>query len=59
MTILPALPSDHQLLTQLTQQSKAHWGYSKEQLKKWEAALTITSDYFEAHTVYKLVIEKK
>lgn len=55
--ILPAQPTDHLHLTQLTQQSKGHWGYTKEQLKKWAADLTITSEYITEHIVFKLVEE--
>jgi len=57
--IIPAQPTDHQYLTQLTQQSKAHWGYSKEQLKKWEADLTISPDYITTHTVFKLILNSE
>ncbi len=54
-----AIPSDHISLTHLTKLSKAYWGYSKEQMKKWDKELTITPSYITDHSVYKLVQDKK
>jgi len=51
--IVQAQASDYKALTQLTQQSKAHWGYSAEQLQKWEEDLTITISYLSSNLVYK------
>ena len=53
--LLPAQPKDHQLLTQLTQLSKAHWGYSAAQMTAWSEDLTISETYITNNLVYKKV----
>lgn len=53
--LLPAQPKDHQLLTQLTQLSKAYWGYSAAQMNAWSADLTISKAYITNNWVYKYV----
>ncbi len=53
--ITEALLSDHQDLTKVTKRSKAHWGYTKDQLDSWEDELTITQAYIANNKVYKLV----
>lgn len=55
MQITKADPSDHKSLTHVMQKSKAHWGYSKEQMKKWEKELTIRPEDFEANKIFKLI----
>lgn len=57
--ILSAKDSDHTSLTQLTKLSKAYWGYSAEQMKKWSTELTITPSYIKKNIVYKLIQEKE
>lgn len=52
MKIIPATPQDADALTQLTFRSKAHWGYTSEQMEQWREDLTISPDYIEKHTVY-------
>jgi len=59
MLTIPALNSDHQILSHITQQSKAHWGYSPEQLEKWREELTISPQYIEQNEVYKLEIDQE
>lgn len=59
MKIEKALSSDHQILTEITKKSKAHWGYSDEQIKNWSEFLTVTPDYIEKNGVYKLIIDHK
>ncbi len=59
MAIIPALNSDHQILSHITQQSKAHWGYSPKQMDKWRDELTISSQYIEQNEVYKLIINQQ
>ncbi len=53
--IISAQANDHIQLTQLTKISKAHWGYSREQMEKWSKELTITPDYIAKHKVYKFL----
>ncbi|MEH0157209.1 GNAT family N-acetyltransferase [Limibacter armeniacum] len=57
--LMVALPSDHKILTEVTKRSKAFWGYSPEQMEKWEEELTITMSYIVANQVYKLMIDNK
>lgn len=54
MEILPATKDDHTILTAITFQSKAFWGYSAAQMALWKEALTITATYIQNHRVYKL-----
>ena len=51
-----ALPSDHSVLTEITMDGKAFWGYSKEQLSNWENDLTITEKYLLENETYKLIL---
>ena len=51
--------TDHEILTEITKQSKAYWGYSIEQLLQWNNLLTITKDYIASNQVFKLVIDNK
>ncbi|KOS07593.1 hypothetical protein AM493_17275 [Flavobacterium akiainvivens] len=55
MTIVKATPQDFDTLTTLTLQSKAHWGYTPQQMSSWQEKLTITPAYIDKHEVYKLV----
>jgi ribosomal protein S18 acetylase RimI-like enzyme len=59
MEIEKASVNDHEILTEITKKSKAYWGYSEEQILKWNDNLTISIDYIESNTVYKLVNEDK
>ncbi len=59
VNIEKALTVDHSTLSTVTKLSKAYWGYSAEQIKKWDVDLTITPEYIETHEVYKLVVEKQ
>jgi GNAT superfamily N-acetyltransferase len=58
MEIIKANPTEHEVLTEITKKSKAHWGYSEEQLNVWSDLLTITSEYIRQNEVYKLVINQ-
>ncbi len=51
-----ALPSDHSVLTEITMDGKAFWGYSKQQLSTWENDLTITEEYLLENETYKLIL---
>ncbi|WP_281638030.1 GNAT family N-acetyltransferase [Flavobacterium marginilacus] len=55
MGIKKAHTDDHKILTEITKKSKANWGYSEEQILKWNNNLTISKDYIENNSVYKLV----
>jgi len=57
MIIQKALTGDSEILTAITKMSKAHWGYSEEQIETWAELLTITKAYIETLPVYKLVID--
>lgn len=51
--------NDHLILSEITFQGKAFWGYEKEQLEKWRNDLTITEEYIENNETFKLMIEDK
>lgn len=57
MNIERAIPSDSKELSDLTFQSKAHWGFSSEQMELWRDKLMVNPDYFEQAEVFKLVHE--
>lgn len=59
MNIQKAKIEDHIRLTEITKKSKAYWGYSEEQLEKWNNNLTITEDYIEKNPVFNLVEENQ
>lgn len=54
LKIIKANPEDDKILTDITKKSKAHWGYSDEQMEKWSQDLTINKDYIKKSKVYKL-----
>ncbi len=54
--ILKAEITDDEILTHITQQSKAYWGFPKEILLEWENLLTISKQYLRENKVFKLVI---
>lgn len=55
MTVEKANIADNEILTTITKKSKAYWGYSDEQIQKWDKNLTISQDYIREHNVFKLV----
>ncbi|MCP2028086.1 N-acetylglutamate synthase-like GNAT family acetyltransferase [Flavobacterium sp. HSC-32F16] len=55
MTIEKAKITDNEILTLITKKSKAYWGYSAEQIQKWDKNLTISQDYIRENNVFKLV----
>ena len=59
MNIQKAKIEDHIRLTEITKKSKAYWGYSDEQMKKWSNNLTITIDYIKTNPVFNLVDENQ
>ncbi len=54
MKIEKATQNDHKILTQITKKSKAYWGYSEEQIEKWNDNLTISQNYIQTNSVFKL-----
>ncbi|MDQ6471372.1 GNAT family N-acetyltransferase [Flavobacterium sp. LHD-80] len=46
---------DNQILTTITKKSKAYWGYSAEQIQKWDKSLTISQDYIRNNNTFKLI----
>lgn len=59
MNIQKAKIEDYIRLTEITKKSKAYWGYSDEQMEKWNNNLTITIDYIETNFVFNLVHENQ
>lgn len=59
MQILPAKITDATALTEISFRSKAHWGYSPEQMEIWRDDLTITQDYIRSHEVFILSKENQ
>lgn len=58
ISIRSARPEEAPLLTEIACQSKAHWGYSSEQMAHWRAAfLTVTAEYVAAHSVWVAVAD--
>ena len=55
MIIQKANITDNEILTAITKKSKAYWGYSAEQIQKWDKNLTISQDYIRDQNVFKLV----
>ena len=59
MTIQKAIPSDYEILTQITKKSKAYWGYSNEQIEDWSPFLTVTEEYIETNSVFNLMLDNQ
>lgn len=59
MIIKQAILADAETLTDITLKSKAHWGYSAEQIESWIEELTISKTYIETNHVFKLLIQDK
>jgi ribosomal protein S18 acetylase RimI-like enzyme len=59
MKIEKACINDNEILTAITKKSKAYWGYSEEQIIKWNDSLTITATYIETNSVFKLMDNDK
>lgn len=56
MEITKANSAEYKVLTDITKQSKAYWGYSNEQIESWSDLLTTTKDYIENHEVYQIIV---
>ncbi|SDT68668.1 Predicted N-acetyltransferase YhbS [Mucilaginibacter mallensis] len=59
MKIERANINDNEILTEITKKSKAFWGYSEEQILKWNDDLTISKDYIESNNAFKLLNDNK
>ena len=59
MKIVKAQENDYLILTEITKKSKAHWGYSAEQILEWEEDLTFTKKELNTSTVYKLIVKEE
>lgn len=59
MKIEKSEKEDHKILSEITYQGKAFWGYEKEQLEKWKNDLTITEEYIENNETFKLIVNDK
>jgi N-acetylglutamate synthase-like GNAT family acetyltransferase len=59
MKIEKANTNDNIILTEITKKSKAYWGYSKEQILKWNDNLTISKEYIDSNNTFKLSNENK
>lgn len=55
MQIISASTKDADVLTELTMRSKAHWGYSGQQMETWREELTITQDYLSKQPAFVLI----
>lgn len=51
-----AAAADHSVLTQISFESKAFWGYSTAQLETWKHDLIITPEYIAQNNLYKMVL---
>jgi N-acetylglutamate synthase-like GNAT family acetyltransferase len=51
--------NDNEILTEITKKSKAFWGYSEEQILKWNDNLTISKEYIECNNTFKVLNDNK
>lgn len=59
MKIKRSEKNDNLILSEITFEGKAFWGYEKEQLEKWRNDLTITQDYIENNETFKLIVDNE
>jgi GNAT superfamily N-acetyltransferase len=52
MNIRPAGVDDADRLTMIAFAAKRHWGYPESWIQRWREALTITSDYIAASSMF-------
>src|SRR5690606_13365144 len=57
MTIEKAATADSPILTRISMESKAYWGYTPEQMQGWAGDLTVSESYIDNNYVYKLVAD--
>ena len=51
--------SDAKRLTDIALQSKAFWGYSKEDLESWRDDLTITPKMISESFIFKFLVDER
>lgn len=56
--ILPAQTKDAEILSKITKQSKAYWGYTEAQMQIWDEELTVTPQYIEDNYVFKCIVDE-
>ena len=52
LPIEKATTSDSTALSELTMRSKAHWGYSDQQLEQWREDLQVSAQYLEQNEAF-------
>lgn len=57
--IVPAISSDASVLTKVALESKAYWGYTKEELKSWKEDLTIQPETFDSWRGSKFILDEE
>ncbi|MBM7868478.1 GNAT family N-acetyltransferase [Heliobacterium gestii] len=57
--IRQALPTEGNLLTDISFLSKQYWNYPKEYFEVWKNELTITADYITENTVFVAEVDGK
>lgn len=57
--IIPVIPSDATMLTEIALESKAHWGYTADQLDSWREDLTILPETFDSWRGSKFMSENE
>ncbi len=57
--IVPAFEKNHSLLTAITFDGKAFWGFSKDQLSQWTEILTVTPEYISTNFVFNLTLNSE
>ena len=55
LSIRRALHGEAELLTEIADAAKRHWGYPEHWIAQWKEALTITPDLVAEHPVYSAV----
>ncbi len=50
---------DHLIITKITKKSKAHWGYSDDQMRLWDDELTVKPQDFDRMQFYKLIVNSR
>ena len=58
-TVIKALPSDANRLTEIAWLSKSHWNYPAEWMELWRKGLIISAKMIEENEVYKLILDQK
>lgn len=59
MQIFRVKPEDASELTMIAFTAKRHWGYPESWIRKWEDALTITSELVRDHVTYVASVDGK